>query len=51
MLRSPPRWKGQAIYYDLVTNTRVPPKAAWSYLNPAQGFEPIAGAVAVMAAD
>ena len=45
------RWKGQATYYDLVTNTRGAPKAAWSNLNPAAGFEPIAGAVAVMVAD
>jgi uncharacterized protein (DUF427 family) len=44
-------WKGQASYYDLVTEKRVAPKAAWSYLNPSPGFEPIAGAVAVMAAD
>ena len=26
------RWKGQAIYYNLVTNTRLTPKAAWSNL-------------------
>ena len=43
-------WKGKASYYDLVTEKRVAPKAAWSYLNPSPGFEPIAGAVAVMAA-
>ena len=43
-------WKGQASYYDLVTDTRVAPKAAWSYPNPNAGFEPIAGAIAVMAA-
>ena len=43
-------WKGQASYYDLVTEKRVAPKAAWSYLSPSPGFEPIAGAVAVMAA-
>ena len=43
-------WKGQAIYYDLATNTRVAPKPAWSNLNPSAGFEPIAGAIAVMAA-
>ena len=43
-------WKGQASYYDLVTEKRVAAKAAWSYLNPNPGFEPIAGAVAVMAA-
>ncbi|MGO9032186.1 hypothetical protein [Mycobacterium sp.] len=33
-----------------MTDTRVAPKAAWTYLRPAPGFEPIAGAVAVMAA-
>jgi Domain of unknown function (DUF427) len=38
------QWKGQAYYYDLVTDTRIAPKANWSYLNPAPGFEPIAGA-------
>ena len=42
--------KGQATYYDLVTTTRVAPKTAWSYLHPSPGFEPIADAVAVMAA-
>ena len=34
-------WKGQPSYYDLVTDTRVAPRAAWSYLNPSAGFEPI----------
>jgi uncharacterized protein (DUF427 family) len=43
-------WKGQASYYDLVTDTRVVSKAAWSYPNPGPGFEPTAGPVAVMAA-
>ena len=43
-------WKGQASYYDLVTDTRIAPKAAWTYLNPTPGFEPIAGAIAVMPA-
>jgi uncharacterized protein (DUF427 family) len=33
-----------------VTDTRVAPKAGWTYLNPRPGFAPIAGAVAVMAA-
>lgn len=42
-------WKGQASYFDLVTPGRVAAKAAWSYPRPAPGFEPIAGAVAVMA--
>jgi len=43
-------WKGHATYHDLVTEARVAPKAAWSYLHPAEGFEPIAGAFAVMPA-
>lgn len=42
-------WKGQARYYDLVTETGVAPKAAWTYPSPTHGFEPIAGAIAVMA--
>jgi len=37
-------------YYGLVTDTRVVPKVAWTYLNPTPGFGPIAGAIAVMAA-
>lgn len=43
-------WKGQASYYDVVTAAREAPKAAWSYLRPNPGFEPIRGALAVMAA-
>jgi uncharacterized protein (DUF427 family) len=43
-------WKGQASYYDLVTDTRVAHKAAWAYLSPTPDFAPIAGAIAVMAA-
>lgn len=31
------RWQGQASSYDLVTDTRIAPKMAWSYLNPARG--------------
>ncbi len=42
-------WKGQARYYDLVTDTAVASKAAWTYPRPTRGFEPIAGAIAVMA--
>ena len=42
-------WKGQARYFDLVTEARVAPKAAWTYPRPTAGFEPIAGAIAVMA--
>lgn len=33
-----------------MTDTRVAPKAAWTYLRPTPGFRPIAGAIAVMAA-
>ena len=43
-------WKGHASYFDLVTGARVATRAAWTYLAPTSGFEPIAGAVAVMAA-
>jgi Domain of unknown function (DUF427) len=43
-------WKDQASSYDLGTDTRVAPKAAWTYLRPTPGFRPIAGAIAVMAA-
>ena len=43
-------WKGQARYFDLVNAGRAAPKAAWSYPHPAPGFEAIAGAIAVMAA-
>ena len=42
--------KGQASYYDLVTGARVAPNAAWTYPRRAPCFLPIAGAVAVMAA-
>ena len=42
-------WKGQARYYDLVTEAKVAQKAAWTYPSPTPGFEPIAGALAVMA--
>jgi uncharacterized protein (DUF427 family) len=43
-------WKGQATYYDLVTEARVAPQAAWTYLQPSPDFAPLAGAIAVMAA-
>jgi uncharacterized protein (DUF427 family) len=42
-------WKGLASYFDLVTGSARAPAAAWTYLTPTAGFEPIAGAVAVMA--
>ena len=43
-------WKGQATYFDLVTDGVVAPRAAWTYWTPTPGFEAIAGAVAVMPA-
>jgi uncharacterized protein (DUF427 family) len=43
-------WKGQASYYDLVTDTRVAPQAGWTYLEPTRGFAALRGAIAVMAA-
>jgi uncharacterized protein (DUF427 family) len=43
-------WKGAASYFDLVTTSRTAAHAAWTYPSPTAGFEPLAGAVAVMAA-
>ena len=43
-------WKGVASYVDLVTEARTAPKAGWTYVAPTPGFEPIAGCIAVMAA-
>ena len=43
-------WKGQATYYDLVTDARIAPKAGWTYLHPTAGFSALTGAIAVMAA-
>lgn len=43
-------WKGRAAYFDLVTDAATAPHAAWTYPEPSRGFEPIAGAIAVMAA-
>jgi uncharacterized protein (DUF427 family) len=43
-------WKGQANYYDLVTAAATAERAAWTYRAPTRGFEPLAGAIAVMAA-
>lgn len=42
-------WKGQASYFDLVTDAKRAQAAAWTYPSPTAGFEPIAGAIAVMA--
>ncbi len=41
-------WKGQAAYFDLVAGETVAPRAAWTYWTTTPGFEPLAGAVAVM---
>ncbi len=41
-------WKGQPSYFDLVAGDRVASKAAWTYVNPNAGFEPITDAIAVM---
>jgi len=43
-------WKGTADYYDLISPSRTAERAGWTYRNPTRGFEPIAGAIAVMAA-
>jgi uncharacterized protein (DUF427 family) len=39
-------WKGVARYFDVVVEPREVLRAAWSYPNPAAGFEPLAGYVA-----
>jgi uncharacterized protein (DUF427 family) len=36
-------WKGTARYYDVVTDSRRFPKAAWSYASPFPEFEALAG--------
>jgi uncharacterized protein (DUF427 family) len=43
-------WKGVASYFDLVSGAHTAERAGWTYHEPTPGFEPIAGAVAVMAA-
>ncbi len=43
-------WKGQASYFDLVSGPAVAARAAWTYERPSPGFEELAGAIAVMAA-
>lgn len=42
-------WKGEATYYDVVSPTKIAPRAAWTYLHPTRDYTAIAGAVAVMA--
>lgn len=36
-------WKGDATYFDVVVGDKVARKAAWTYENPKEGFESIAG--------
>jgi uncharacterized protein (DUF427 family) len=43
-------WKGEAGYYDVVSGATVAARAAWTYPSPTRGFEPLTGAIAVMAA-
>ncbi len=42
-------WKGMANYYHLLGGGRVAQQAGWAYLQPTKDFEPITGAIAVMA--
>ncbi|MBA2297444.1 MAG: DUF427 domain-containing protein [Actinobacteria bacterium] len=39
-------WKGRASYFDVVARRQRAERAAWSYADPARGFEPIRDAVA-----
>lgn len=41
-------WKGVATYVDLVTAGRTAERAAWTYADPAPGFEAILDHLAVM---
>lgn len=43
-------WKGAASYFDLVTDARTAPRAAWTYPTPTRGFEALVDHVAVMPA-
>lgn len=42
-------YKGEASYYRVVVGNRVSEDAAWSYQNPAPGYEELAGRVAFYA--
>ena len=42
-------WKGQAIYFDVMSNENVAAAAAWTYASPTPAFEEIAGYVAFYA--
>ena len=41
-------WKGQAEYFDLVTQRRTAPRTGWTYPTPTKGFEVLVDHVAVM---
>jgi uncharacterized protein (DUF427 family) len=42
-------WKGRAVYFDVAGGARVAPGAAWSYPEPTDGAEALAGYVAFYA--
>jgi uncharacterized protein (DUF427 family) len=42
-------WKGQAVYFDVVSGGKVAERAAWSYPNPTRGAREIASYVAFYA--
>jgi uncharacterized protein (DUF427 family) len=42
-------WKGAASYFNVRVGDRSVERAAWTYLNPDDGFEPIAGRLAFYA--
>ena len=42
-------WKGQASYFDVAAGERVAGQAAWTYRQPALGYEAIAGYIAFYA--
>lgn len=42
-------WKGQANYFDVVSNGEIARAAAWNYANPLPAFEAITGYVAFYA--
>ena len=43
-------WKGTATYFDVVAGGRTAARAAWTYADPAPGFEALLDHVAVMPA-
>lgn len=41
------KWKGHAVYFDVVCANAVAPSAAWSYPSPTPAFSPIASHIAI----